>query len=206
PRSRRSSRRRPTRTTRRLRCPRPSCSSRTARRRSGAPTTTPRRHEAEAARRRPLVVTDRRAAAKASRERLRSERLRTRSAMETGDERYLPARDKGPARRYTRDLVDARRNVGEYLLFAALGLVVLQFALQSVNTLWGLYSTLALWFVVLAVVVDSFLLNRHLKKRLSARFGDDLPAGTVRYGVLRALQIRRSRLPKPQVRHGEQPR
>ncbi|GAA2023991.1 DUF3043 domain-containing protein [Pseudokineococcus marinus] len=167
---------------------------------------TPRRHEAEAARRRPLVVTDRRAAAKASRERLRSERLRTRSAMETGDERYLPARDKGPARRYTRDLVDARRNVGEYLLFAALGLVVLQFALQSVNTLWGLYSTLALWFVVLAVVVDSFLLNRHLKKRLSARFGDDLPAGTVRYGVLRALQIRRSRLPKPQVRHGEQPR
>ncbi|MEJ5868116.1 DUF3043 domain-containing protein [Pseudokineococcus sp. 5B2Z-1] len=167
---------------------------------------TPRRHEAEAARRRPLVVTDRRAAAKASRERLRSERLRTRSAMETGDERYLPARDKGPARRYTRDLVDARRNVGEYLLFAALGLVVLQFALQSVNTLWGLYSTLALWFVVLAVVVDSFLLNRHLKKRLAARFGDDLPAGTVRYGVLRALQIRRSRLPKPQVRHGEQPR
>ena len=161
---------------------------------------TPRRNEAVAARRRPLVVTDRKAAAKASRDRLREERLRTRTAMDSGDERYLPARDKGPVRRFTRDVVDARRNVGEYLLFAALALVLVQFAVPQL-----VYATFALWFVVLAVIIDSVLLNRHLKKRLAARFGD-VPVGAVRYGVLRALQIRRSRLPKPQVRHGQSPR
>ncbi|MEJ5945147.1 DUF3043 domain-containing protein [Pseudokineococcus basanitobsidens] len=161
---------------------------------------TPRRSEVEAARRRPLVVTDRKAAAKASRERLRAERTKTRTAMETGDERYLPPRDKGPQKRYVRDLVDARRNVGEYLLFAALVLVVLTFVLPP--TL-GLYVTLGLWFFVLAVVVDSFLLNRYLTKRLAARFGDDVPPGTARYGVFRALQIRRSRLPRPMVAHGQ---
>lgn len=164
---------------------------------------TPRRSQAEAARRRPLVVTDRKAAARSSRERLREERMRTRVAMESGDERYLPLRDKGPVRRFTRDVVDARRNIGEYLLFAALVLVVVQFVLPP---LWAVYATFSLWFVVLAVIIDSVLLNRHLKKRLAARFGDEVPAGTVRYGVLRALQIRRSRLPKPQVRHGQQPR
>ena len=162
---------------------------------------TPRRDQAVAARRRPLVVTDRKAAAKASRERLREERMRTRTAMDSGDERYLPVRDKGPARRFTRDVVDARHNIGEYLLFAALVLVVVQLAIPQL-----VYATFALWFVVLAVVIDSFLLSRHLGKRLAARFGDDVPHGTVRYGVMRALQIRRSRLPKPQVRHGQSPR
>jgi len=164
---------------------------------------TPRRSHAEAARRRPLVVTDRKAAARASRERLREDRGRTRAALDSGEERYLPPRDKGPARRFTRDVVDARRNVGEYLLFAALALVLVTFVVPAQ---YGFFPTLALWFVVLAVVVDSFLLNRHLKKRLAARFGDDVPLGTVRYGVMRALQIRRSRLPKPQVRHGQSPR
>lgn len=164
---------------------------------------TPRRSQAQAARKRPLVVTDRKAASKASRERLREQRMRTRVAMDSGDERYLPTRDKGPAKRFTRDLVDARRNVGEYLLFAAIALVLVSFALPGEL---GVYATLSLWFVVLAVVIDSVVLNRHLKKRLAARFGDDVPPGTVRYGVMRALQIRRSRLPKPQVRHGQSPR
>jgi hypothetical protein len=163
---------------------------------------TPRRSEAEAARRRPLVVTDRKAAARASRERLREERGRTRTAMETGDERYLPARDQGPVKRFVRDAVDVRRNVGEYLLFAALALVLVTFVVPPEQ---ALYATFALWFAVLAVVVDCFVLNRHLKRQLTARFGE-VPVGAVRYGVMRALQIRRSRLPKPQVARGAQPR
>ena len=31
-----------------------------------------------------------------------------RQAMKTGDERYLPARDRGPVRRFIRDFVDLR--------------------------------------------------------------------------------------------------
>ena len=39
-----------------------------------------------------------------------------REGMRTGDERYLPARDKGPVRRYVRDFVDARLCMAELLL------------------------------------------------------------------------------------------
>ena len=31
-----------------------------------------------------------------------------RQAMKTGDEKYLPARDRGPVRRFIRDFVDSR--------------------------------------------------------------------------------------------------
>ena len=34
----------------------------------------------------------------------------------TGDEANLPLRDKGPAKRFIRDYVDARWNVGEFML------------------------------------------------------------------------------------------
>jgi hypothetical protein len=69
-----------------------------------------------------------------------------------------------------------------------------------------LISTLALWATVLLCLVDGFLLSRQLRKRLRAKFGDEgLAGGTVRYGVLRAFQIRRIRLPKPQVKRGEYP-
>ena len=49
-----------------------------------------------------------------------------RQAMLTGDERYYPARDQGPARRYARDFVDARYNVGEYFIFFAIAVPVAQ--------------------------------------------------------------------------------
>lgn len=163
---------------------------------------TPRRSEAQAANRRPLVVTDRKAAARASRERMRVERGRMRTALQTGDERNLPARDKGPARRYARDFVDARWNVGEFILFAALALVVVTLTRVPMVVFVG---TMLLWVLVLATVIDCFVLNRQLKKRLAERFGDAVPPGIGRYAVMRALQLRRSRLPKPQVKHGQWP-
>ena len=83
----------------------------------GAPT--PRRKDQVAARQRPLVPNDRKAAREASRAAMREERLKTRAALDTGDERYLPLRDKGPNRRFVRDVVDARWNVGEFVMIAA---------------------------------------------------------------------------------------
>ena len=59
---------------------------------------------------------------------------------------------------------------------------------------------------MIACVVDGFLLSRKLKRRLVDKFGEDqLPAGVVRYGVLRAFQLRRTRLPKPMVGRGQYP-
>ena len=44
-------------------------------------------------------------------------------ALREGDERHLPPRDRGPVRKYVRDIVDSRRSVAEY--FLPLALVIL---------------------------------------------------------------------------------
>lgn len=124
--------------------------------------------------------------------------------MVTGDEANLPERDKGPMRRFVRDYVDARRNVGEYFLVVALVVVVVGF-LRSPQV--QLVTTGLLWATVIACLVDGYLLTRSLSRALRERFpGEELPKGIVRYGVLRAFQIRRTRLPKPMVDRGQLPR
>lgn len=163
---------------------------------------TPKRREAEAARRRPLVPHDRRAAAKQAREAARAAREREYQAMRTGDERFLPARDKGPVRRWVRDFIDARWTLGEFFLPIAMVVVVFSLFLPeqiAVLLMLGLYA------VVLIAIVDAFVLSRILKKRLAERFGDAVPRGTVMYGIMRAFQIRRARLPRPQVKRGQHP-
>ena len=167
----------------------------------GAPT--PRRKDQEAARRRPLVPTDRKASKAAERQAAAEERARTRRALETGDERHMPWRDRGPQKRFARDVVDARFNLGEYLMFAALVFVVASFVVPQDSTA-QIYILTAFWVVFLLVFADTFWLSRRLKKRLTAKFGE-VERGTVWYGSMRALQFRPLRLPKPQVKRGQHP-
>lgn len=170
--------------------------------RKGRPT--PKRSEAEAANKRPLVPNDRKAAAKAAREKAREQRNVEYRAMQTGDERHLPARDKGPLKRYVRDYVDARWNLGEFFLPIAFAFIVLNFIFIS-NATMSVVVLMLLYGVVLLTLADAFLLWRGLKKRLRAKFGD-VPRGTMMYAVMRAFQIRRSRLPKPSSKkHGVWP-
>lgn len=166
---------------------------------------TPTRKAAEAARRRPLGSTDRKTAAKAQRAAAKEARDREYQALQTGDERYLPARDKGPVKRWIRDFVDARRNLGEYFLPVSL-VMVFSTVLTAGNPQAGIVVIGVLYLIVVATVLDAFILSRILKKRLNAKFGESkVPRGSLMYGVLRAFQIRRTRLPKPQVRRGEHP-
>ncbi|OLT54080.1 DUF3043 domain-containing protein [Cellulosimicrobium sp. CUA-896] len=165
---------------------------------------TPRRKVAEAANKRPLVPNDRRAAAKAAREKQREARDRQYQAMQTGDERYLPPRDKGPVKRYVRDYVDARWNLGEFFLPVALVFIVLSLFTAS-NTDLAFVTVMALYAIVLLTVVDAFVMWRRLRKRIVAKFGE-VPRGTVMYAVMRAFQLRRARLPKPaHKKHGVYP-
>ena len=48
-------------------------------------------------------------------------------------------------------------------------------------------------------------MSRGLKKGLVARYGT-VERGVVWYGVMRGMQFRKLRLPKPQVRRGDDPR
>ncbi|GAB2720435.1 DUF3043 domain-containing protein [Arthrobacter bambusae] len=167
----------------------------------GAPT--PKRKEQEAARKRPLVPTDRKASKEAERIAMQDQRQKMRQALDTGDEKYLPLRDKGPQKRFARDYVDARFSLGEYLMFGALLFVVISFIIPAGSDVLS-YILIGFWVMFLAVFADVFVLSRKLRKGLTQKFGD-VERGTVWYGSMRSLQFRRLRLPKPQVQRGQYP-
>jgi Flp pilus assembly protein TadB len=168
--------------------------------RKGRPT--PSRKEAEAARKKQMKVPVSRKD-QAKRERIAREeiRLRQREALKSGDERYLPAREQGPVRRFIRDYVDRRWNVAEFLLpFLIAILIVLAVAPTGVQTV---LTAFIYPFVIVATILDEVILVRGLRKELRSRFGDDAVKGSTMYAVLRSTQLRRFRLPKTQVKRGE---
>ncbi|MGY5764349.1 DUF3043 domain-containing protein [Brachybacterium sp. DNPG3] len=173
----------------------------------GRPTRT--RKEAEAARRRPLVVDDRKEARRRSREQASRTRGIEQRALMTGDEKNMPAQHRGRDRRLVRDIVDARRNLAEYFFPVAIVFMVLSLVLPLINanlyTLMSVGMLVVLWGGILLCVVDAFRLRRVLRARLEEAFGVVSP-GLVSYGVMRAIQIRRFRLPKPAIKHGEEVR
>lgn len=164
---------------------------------------TPKRSESQSQRRTLAAPpAGRKEAAKRARETRRTALQRQREALASGDERYLPARDKGPVRRFTRDFVDAKWCVAEFFLPIAVTILLLSLmpSLQVKNI------SLLLWLgVIVMIVVDSFSTAFRLKRALRQRFPDESLKGAVAYALMRTLQMRRMRLPKPQVARGERP-
>ena len=58
---------------------------------------------------------------------------------------------------------------------------------------------------LLAVVLDTAWVVFRLRGALPVEFPDEDRSGAVLYGVMRTLQLRRLRLPKPRVRWNGQP-
>jgi len=164
---------------------------------------TPKRSEAQTQRRSVAnTPTTRKEASKRQREDRRSAMERQRAALASGDERYLPARDKGPVRKFARDFVDSRFCIAEF--FLPLAVVILVLSMVRVGSLQNI--ALLLWLVViLMIVVDSVGIAIRLKKQLNTRYPDLPKKGAVPYALMRTLQMRRLRLPKPQVKRGERP-
>ncbi|MFF6954234.1 DUF3043 domain-containing protein [Streptomyces iakyrus] len=164
---------------------------------------TPKRSQAQSQRRSVAnTSTTRKEAAKRQREERRSALERQRQALASGDERYLPARDKGPVRRFARDFIDSRFNIAEF--FLPMAVVILVLSMVRVAALQNI--ALLLWLVVIVLIVlDSFVTGFRLKKQLAERFAGENKRGAVAYALMRSLQMRRLRLPKPQVKRGERP-
>lgn len=169
---------------------------------------TPSRKEREAANKRPLVPNDRRAASKASRAAIAADRERARVGMAAGDERYLPRRDRGPQRKFVRDYVDARWNIGELMVPLMLIVIVMTFA----DTLYVSGLTLAeigvltMWAFIILVFIDGYVLSFLLKRRVKQKFGaENVERGLGWYAAMRSIQLRPMRMPKPQVRRGQSP-
>jgi hypothetical protein len=161
----------------------------------GRPTPTRKEAEAAARARAKGVATTKQEA----RQRRAEQSRRMREAMRTGDERYLPSRDRGKVRRFIRDYIDSRLSMAEFLLPLLVVIMIAQALgqLQLANGLW--IATIVL--VGLDTVYLLFTLRRALKKRFP---GESL-GGSTYYAILRAMQIRFLRQPKPQVKLGQRP-
>ncbi len=165
---------------------------------------TPSRKEAEAARKQQLrIPKDPKQARKAARERDRAERQRSRAMMMAGDERYLPARDRGAGKAFTRDFVDARFTLAEFFIFVAVGVLALGFL---PNREIQPYISFAFFAFTAVIALDTIILLVQLNRRAKAQFPDPADRkGITFYAALRSLQLRRLRLPPPRVRRGGEP-
>ncbi|MGH3350089.1 MAG: DUF3043 domain-containing protein [Nocardioides sp.] len=160
---------------------------------------TPSRKEAEAARKARLKPARTRKEVNAANRARRSEHGdKMREAMKTGDERYLPVRDKGPVKRFIRDWIDARFTFAEIVL----PVLIIALVVPYVSMDLAMYSQLFTLVVMATVIVNLIALRFLLRKELSRRFPDESLKGTTYYAIMRSIQIRPLRLPKPQVKIG----
>lgn len=174
---------------------------------------TPKRRDAQAAGIHPVVPVDRKAAKKEARRKQDEAWARQREAMVTGDERYLPARDKGPVKRYIRDYVDARYSIGELFLPSVIVLLLISIGLQMASrSAWaaslGLYTMFAVYVLFLMAIVDSVLAWWLVKRRLREKFGEERvrsTRGIFWYVFSRCFNLRRWRQPVPQVARRQYP-
>jgi hypothetical protein len=165
---------------------------------------TPKRKEAESARKQGISVPkDPKAARRAAKDRDREARAKSRAGLMAGDPAYFPRRDAGPVKAQVRDYVDRRRTVGEF--FVPFAFVVLLLGLvnnPTVQTTVVYVWTSVLLLVVLDTILVGILLGRSLRKDFPEKSDRK---GAVSYGVLRALQLRRFRIPPPRIKAGGKP-
>ncbi len=171
---------------------------------SGKGRPTPKRKESESARKLGISVPkDPKAARRAASARDREARAKSRAGLMAGDPAYFPRRDAGPVKAQVRDYVDRRRTVGEF--FVPFAFVVLLLGLinnPTVQTTVVYVWTSVLLLVVLDTILVGILLGRSLRKDFPQK--SDRKAA-VSYGVLRALQLRRFRIPPPRIKAGGKP-
>lgn len=162
---------------------------------------TPTRKQAEAANKARAKVPRTRKEQAAARRAARSENAaRVRAGMRTGNDRDLLPRDKGPVKRFIRDYVDSRFLALEVLLPVMFVVVVLGWT--GGRTI-AAYLNTAMFALLLLVVFEGVRLRFRIRKEVRARFPEAPLSGTTYYALIRAMQMRFMRQPKPQVRIGQ---
>jgi Protein of unknown function (DUF3043) len=153
---------------------------------------TPSRKEAEAARRERVnkTLTNRESRQVAARQ-ARAERMR-----KLGD------RERAPEKALIRDYVDARLNLGEFLLPAVVVILAIT-VLGSYFPRLAVFTTLAMYLFILAVIADGFLMWRGFKRVLAERLPNAPTKGLLMYGMTRSTQLRRFRMPPARLKRGD---
>jgi hypothetical protein len=163
---------------------------------------TPKRSEAERRRYQPITGSRAPAAPRTPEEKqkARTERGRRYDAMKRGEAWALNPRDRGPARALARDFVDSKRRISEYYMYILLVLVVALFFRSKAAQ--DFISPLILVLVVI-IIIDAQLIRRGLSRLVAERLPGESTRGLTMYAVMRALQIRRFRIPVPRVHPGD---
>ncbi|MEX3504471.1 DUF3043 domain-containing protein [Corynebacterium sp. LK2510] len=141
---------------------------------------------------------------RAQREEARRSNKEIQARIDAGDDRFVLDRDKGEVRRFVRDWVDARRFLNNYVMFAALVMLLIWFLGSFVPQLSAFMSLLSMVFIV-AVFAEAVLIGKRANTAVRERFPDttDTGFGLGMYAFSRASQPRKWRSPKPRVAVGD---
>ena len=120
--------------------------------------------------------------------------------MRRGEAWALNPRDRGAPRALARDFIDSKRRVSEYYMYVLVVLLAAVFVRNKAAQ--EIISPLVLVLVVV-IVADALLIRSGLTKLIAERLPGDSIRGLTGYSVMRALQIRRFRVPKPRVGPGD---
>jgi hypothetical protein len=162
---------------------------------------TPKRSDAQASRRQPYQApADRKTAARQSRDRNRGDRVRQNQAYQRGEQWALPRKDRGPVRALARDVVDARRSLGEYYMIMVIALVLLLFV--GGTTVKLVFEFLVI-FLLVVMVVEGWLVGNKVKRLAAQRYPGESTQGVLLYSIMRGISMRRMRVPKPRVNRGD---
>jgi hypothetical protein len=153
---------------------------------------TPSRKEAEAARRARVNRT------------LTPKEARRLGAQQNREQRMraLNAREASPEKALMRDYVDTRFNLGEFLLPSLVVILALSFLTVAYPRVSAI-TTLAMYLFIFSVLADSALMWRGFKRVLAERIPGASTRGLMMYGINRAIQIRRFRMPSPRLKRGD---
>jgi DUF3043 family protein len=167
---------------------------------------TPKRSQAERNRRQPITGSGSRSRAPAAsrtpeeKARARGDRARKYEAMKQGEAWALNPRDRGPAKALARDYIDSKRRISEYYMYI---LVVLLAAVFLRNKTEQQYISPLVLVLVVVILLDAQIIRRSLRRLVAERLPGESTRGLTVYAVMRALQIRRFRMPAPRVRPGD---
>jgi Protein of unknown function (DUF3043) len=162
---------------------------------------TPKRSAAQANRRQPYQApADRKAASRRSRDRNRTERARRSEAYQRGEAWAMPLKDKGPVRALARNVVDARRGIGEYYMVLVIVLVIL-LVVPGTTTKY-IFDAAVIGMVVL-MLAEGWFVGTKVKRLAAQRYPGESTRGLMLYTIMRGIQVRRLRMPKPAVKRGE---
>lgn len=161
---------------------------------------TPKRSEAERRRQPYTAPSDRKEANRQYRQREREARNRKLQGMQRGEQWALPPRDRGPVKALARDYVDSRRRLSEFYMY---GLLVMMVLLFVPNPLIRGIVPLVVIAAILIMLVEGIFIGYRVRVLSQQRLPEESTRGVRLYAAMRALQIRRLRVPKPRVKPGE---